>query len=73
MGRLHLGADGASWDPDESYRTCSVCGGDCEPEPTGADDLGVRILWVCPDHGVHSVVDPFEKLREADRRERGEA
>ena len=73
MGRLHIGSDGASWNPDEGYRTCSECGGDCEPEPTGADRLGVRILWVCPDHGVHSVVDPFEKLREADRRERGEA
>ena len=71
-GRLRIGPDGASWDPDEGYRTCSVCGGDCEPEPTGTDGLGIRILWVCPDHGVHSVVDPFEKHREADRRERGE-
>lgn len=55
---------------DESYRMCSECGGDCQPEPSGADGLGVRIMWVCPQHGVHSVVDPFEHLRERDRRER---
>lgn len=45
------------------YRTCSSCGGDCIPDPTGAAGLGVRIAWVCPEHGVHSIVDPFEHLR----------
>jgi hypothetical protein len=50
-------------EPDESYRTCSVCGGDCEPEPMAEDGLGVRIMWICPEHGAHSVVDPFEDLR----------
>lgn len=64
MGRLSIGPEGSSYDPDESYRTCSECGGDCEPEPSGADSHGVRIMWVCPQHGVHSVVDPFERLRE---------
>jgi len=46
------------------YRTCSDCGGDCEPDPSvGADGLGVRIAFVCPEHGVQSLVDPFEDLR----------
>lgn len=53
--------DNPSW--GEGYRTCSVCGGDCLPEPSATDELGVRLLFVCPDHGVHSIVDPFEGLR----------
>ncbi len=73
MGRLSIGPEGASYDPDESYRTCSECGGDCEPEPSGSDGLGVRIMWVCPQHGVHSAVDPLEHLREQDRRGQGGA
>lgn len=73
MGRFSIGPEGASYDADESYRTCSECGGDCEPEPSGADGHGVRIMWVCPQHGVHSIVDPFAHLREQDRRERGGA
>lgn len=49
---------------DDSYRTCSECGGDCYPDPSaGADGIGVRIAFVCPEHGVHSVVDPFEDKR----------
>ncbi|WP_299304476.1 hypothetical protein [uncultured Brachybacterium sp.] len=48
---------------DDSYRTCSQCGGDCYPEPTAIDGLGVRIAFVCPEHGVHSVIDPFEDKR----------
>lgn len=44
----------------EGYRTCSVCGGDCEPEPSAIDGLGVRVAFVCPSHGVHSILDPFE-------------
>jgi len=48
---------------DESYRICSVCGRDCMPDPTAVDDLGVRIAWVCTEHGVQSIVDPFEHLR----------
>lgn len=51
------------WDMDSGYRTCKVCGGDCEPEPGGADGYGVRIMFVCPEHGVHSMVDPFEDKR----------
>lgn len=43
---------------DEGYRTCAECGGDCVPEPGGADSLGIRIMYVCLVHGVHSVVDP---------------
>lgn len=48
---------------DEGYRTCAECGGDCMPDPSAVDGLGVRIAWVCPNHGVHSIVDPFEDLR----------
>jgi len=51
------------WDPDSGYRTCPECGGDCVPEPNGSDGHGIRIMFVCPSHGVHSVVDPFEHKR----------
>ena len=47
-------------DPNSGYRTCPECGGDCAPEPNSADSYGIRIMFVCPRHGVHSVVDPFE-------------
>ncbi|WP_309066828.1 hypothetical protein [Microbacterium sp.] len=36
----------------DDYGTCSVCGGDCEPDPA----------FVCAEHGVQSLVDPFEHL-----------
>ena len=73
MGKLNIGPEGASWNPDEGYRTCSVCRGDCEPEIAGGDtDEGVRFLWVCPQHGAHTITDPFETYHEADRRARGE-
>lgn len=52
------------WGPsDESYRTCSVCGGDCDPDPIAEDVLGVRIAFICPRHGMQTLVDPFEDLR----------
>ena len=41
MGRLHIGSDGASWNPDEGYRTCSVCGGDGCRRPRRQDHVGV--------------------------------
>lgn len=63
MARLSIREDRITEDPDESYRTCSICGGDCLPEPSGANGLGVRILWVCPDHGAQSITDPFTDLR----------
>lgn len=47
---------------NEQYRTCAECGADCTPEPFEADD-GFRFAFVCPTHGVHSVVDPFEGER----------
>lgn len=49
---------------DESYRTCSVCGSDCFPEHCDVEGEGVRFVWVCPEHGVHSITDPFAHLRE---------
>lgn len=49
---------------DDDYRTCSVCGGDCEPDTSlSADGTGVRIAFVCPEHGAQSVLDPFSDLR----------
>ncbi|UOR02391.1 hypothetical protein MUN77_03485 [Leucobacter allii] len=48
---------------DDGYRTCSVCGGDCVPEAAGADLIGARIAFVCPEHGLHRLIDPFEHLR----------
>ncbi len=49
---------------NDSYRTCSQCGGDCEPDPTaGGDGIGARIAFVCPRHGLNAIVDPFEDLR----------
>ncbi|WP_336661111.1 hypothetical protein [Leucobacter sp. MMO-66] len=51
------------WDADIGYRTCTVCGGDCEPEQSGAEGHGIRIMFACPQHGVNSVVDPFEDKR----------
>lgn len=59
-GPYDLGTN-PSW--GEGYRTCSECGGDCIPEPSGTDELGARFVFVCPEHGVHSVVDPFEGTR----------
>ncbi|MBB6404143.1 hypothetical protein [Arthrobacter sp. AZCC_0090] len=48
---------------DEDYRTCSVCGSDCEPEPGAMDDIGGRIMFACPKHGAQNVLDPFSDLR----------
>ena len=57
--------DGLGSNPSwgEGYRTCSECGGDCLPEPSGTDESGARFVFVCPEHGVHSMVDPFEEMR----------
>lgn len=49
---------------NEQYRTCAECGHDCDPEPFDAGQgQGIRIAFLCPVHGAHSVVDPFEDLR----------
>ncbi|MFE7067187.1 hypothetical protein [Microbacterium sp. ER1] len=48
---------------NEGYRTCAECGADCLPEPTDIEGAGIRIAFVCPDHGVHSFIDPFEGRR----------
>jgi len=45
---------------EESYRTCADCGRDCEPVPFTTASEGIRISFICPIHGVHTVVDPFE-------------
>jgi hypothetical protein len=45
------------------YRTRSECGRDCNPEPSPDDGLGVRVLFVCPEHGAQSIVDPFQDRR----------
>lgn len=65
VGDIDNGDDGlglnTTW--GEGYRTCSECGGDCLPEPAGTDEHGVRFVFVCPEHGVQSIVDPFEGQR----------
>lgn len=49
---------------DNAYRTCSVCGGDCEPDTSlSAGGSGIRLAFVCREHGVQSLVDPFDELR----------
>ncbi|MDP3949511.1 hypothetical protein [Microbacterium sp.] len=47
---------------DQQYRTCPKCGRDCEPIPF-ATDQGMRLSFICPLHGVHTVIDPFEGAR----------
>lgn len=48
----------------DDYRTCSVCGDNCEPNPDfSSDDAGVRIAFICPHHGIQSLMDPFESMR----------
>lgn len=48
---------------DEGYRTCVACGSDCEPALVGDDRLGVRVVFSCPEHGIQTLVDPFNELR----------
>lgn len=49
---------------NNDYRTCSVCLGDCEPDlGFGSDESGARIAFICPEHGIQSLVDAFEGRR----------
>lgn len=49
---------------DDNYRTCAQCGRDCEPDiGLGSDERGARIAFVCPEHGIQSLIDPFEGRR----------
>lgn len=58
--RVRIGDDSGN----EQYRTCDGCGADCEPDPFDAGEGGgIRIAFVCPSCGLHSVIDPFEPLR----------
>jgi hypothetical protein len=50
---------------DESYRACPQCRRDCEPVPFQIDE-GLWISFICPLHGVHTVVDPFSDSRGED-------
>ena len=45
-------------EPEAEYRTYTQCGADCSLEPFEMDE-GMRISFVCPEHGVHTVIDPF--------------
>ena len=45
----------------ERYRACSQCGSGCEPDPFSLEREGIRIAFVCPNCGVESVIDPFER------------
>lgn len=48
---------------DQSYRSCAQCGADCQPEPTSVEGLGVRVAFICAEHGVNALIDPFEGER----------
>ena len=48
---------------NDDYRTCTVCGGDCVPEDATTDGLGARIVFVCPEHGLQGIIDPFAESR----------
>lgn len=51
--------------PDrDDYRTCPQCGLDCEPVPFDSAGVGIRVSFICPAHGIHTVVDPFTDSRE---------
>lgn len=48
----------------QSYRICSECDSDCIPDPfIAGKSEGIRVAFICPNCGVHSVIDPFEHLR----------
>jgi hypothetical protein len=47
---------------DDLHRTCAECGADSAPEPFETDPC-IRIAFSCPEHGVHTVIDPFEGSR----------
>jgi hypothetical protein len=47
---------------NDSYRTCAQCGADCLPEPIESNHRS-RIVFLCPEHRLHSIVDPFEEKR----------
>lgn len=48
---------------NEQYRTCASCGADCQPDPFATGGDGVRVAFVCPNCGLHVIIDPFEHLR----------
>lgn len=48
--------------PEEPHRTCPQCGRDLDPEPF-ATESGIRIAFSCKEHGLQTVVDPFEDAR----------
>lgn len=49
---------------NDDHRICAECGRDCEPDfAEEAEGLGARNAFICPEHGIHSVIDPFEHLR----------
>lgn len=48
---------------DHSYRWCAQCGAECHPDPTSIEGIGMRIAFVCADHGINVLVNPFEGQR----------
>lgn len=57
---------GNAFGPDESYRTCSECLGDCPPEPLTVDHH-LQVAFICPEHGIQTVGDPFFRFRDHNR------
>lgn len=49
---------------DESYRSGTECGDDCEPDTLlSTNGTGLCIAFVCHEHGVQCILGPFEHLR----------
>lgn len=48
---------------NENYRSCPECGADCLPDPFETNQE-IRIAFICPLHGVQTVVDRFPDFRE---------
>jgi hypothetical protein len=48
---------------NQDYRTCSECSSDCSPGANAIDGIGLCIASVCAEHGVQSIVDPFNDER----------
>jgi len=48
------------WIPEnDDYRTCNMCGADAPPEHFD-DGEQLRLAFVCPEHGIQSIVSPFQ-------------
>ena len=50
-----MAEDGIIW----NRPPCPDCGREMRSE-TLANELGIRLIYICPDHGIMSIADPLE-------------